>query len=160
MILCTTLSRSTFSDVITCSPLKVNWRYERCCHHLQGRRINQAKTVWKQVANRDHALILFFFAWFILLPWRWRRYVPPKCFLAFNGLLDVISLKTDLFINKAARTSNPACNELFVMMCLLLTTGLTVKSFVWMQCVCQKGTAPCSLPQFIHYFFRQTKRDC
>jgi hypothetical protein len=34
---------------------------------------------------------------FILQPWRWRRYVPPKCWLAFSGLHGIISQKTVLF---------------------------------------------------------------
>jgi hypothetical protein len=41
------------------------------------------------------------------LPWRWRRYVPPKRQLTFNGLHGVISQKTVLFITTAVRTSNP-----------------------------------------------------
>jgi hypothetical protein len=33
----------------------------------------------------------------ILLPWRWRWYVTPKCGLTFNGLHSVISRKIALF---------------------------------------------------------------
>jgi hypothetical protein len=35
---------------------------------------------------------------FILRPWKWRRYVPPKRRLTLNGLQGVISLKIVLFI--------------------------------------------------------------
>jgi hypothetical protein len=34
---------------------------------------------------------------FILWPWRWRRYVPPKHRLTFSGLLGVICQKIELF---------------------------------------------------------------
>jgi hypothetical protein len=33
----------------------------------------------------------------LILPWRWRRYVPPKRWLTFNGLHGIISQKTVLF---------------------------------------------------------------
>jgi hypothetical protein len=32
----------------------------------------------------------WFLAWFILQPWRWSRYVPPRCRLTFIGLHGVI----------------------------------------------------------------------
>jgi hypothetical protein len=32
------------------------------------------------------------------LPWRWRRYIPPKCWLIFNGLHGVIFQNIELFI--------------------------------------------------------------
>jgi hypothetical protein len=43
----------------------------------------------------------------ILLSWRWRWYISPKRRLTFNGLHDVISQKTVLFITTAVTTSNP-----------------------------------------------------
>jgi hypothetical protein len=46
-------------------------------------------------------------AWFIRRPWRWKRYVPPKPRLTFNGLHGVISRKIEFFIITAARTSHP-----------------------------------------------------
>jgi hypothetical protein len=39
-----------------------------------------------------------------LLPWRWRRYVPPKRRLKLNGLHGVISQKTILFITTSVKT--------------------------------------------------------
>jgi hypothetical protein len=39
--------------------------------------------------------------------WRWRRYVPPKRHLTFNGLHGVMSEETEIFITTAVRTSNP-----------------------------------------------------
>jgi hypothetical protein len=38
-----------------------------------------------------HLLSHWFLVWLILRPWRWRRYVPPKCWLTCNGLHSVIS---------------------------------------------------------------------
>jgi hypothetical protein len=48
-----------------------------------------------------------------LLPWRWRRYVPPKCWLTLNGLHAVISQKMVLLITTAVRTSKSYCSLLF-----------------------------------------------
>jgi hypothetical protein len=42
----------------------------------------------------------WFLAWFILQPWRLRRYVPPKRRLYLNGLYGVISQKKELFTAK------------------------------------------------------------
>jgi hypothetical protein len=39
----------------------------------------------------------WFLAWLIFLTWRRRRNVPPKRWMSFNGLHDVISQKTELF---------------------------------------------------------------
>jgi hypothetical protein len=39
--------------------------------------------------------------------WRWRRNVPPKRRFIFNGLYDVISQKTEIFIITAVWTSSP-----------------------------------------------------
>jgi hypothetical protein len=49
----------------------------------------------------------WFLAWFILRLRRWRRHVPPKHRLTFNGLHGVISQKIELFIITAMKTSNP-----------------------------------------------------
>jgi hypothetical protein len=62
----------------------------------------RTKPAWKQVASR--ALL----AWLILRPWRWRRYVPPKRRLNFNGLHGVISQNIVVLITTAVRTSNPS----------------------------------------------------
>jgi hypothetical protein len=43
----------------------------------------------------------------LIWPWRWRRYVPPECWLTFNGLHSIISQNIVLFITTAVRTSNP-----------------------------------------------------
>jgi hypothetical protein len=39
-------------------------------------------------------------AWFILGPWIWKRHVPPKRRVIFNGLHGDMSQKKDLFIIK------------------------------------------------------------
>jgi hypothetical protein len=44
-----------------------------------------------------HQLSRWFLAWIILIPWRWRRCIPPKRWLSFNGLHGVMSHKTVVF---------------------------------------------------------------
>jgi hypothetical protein len=39
----------------------------------------------------------WFLAWPILRPWKWKRHVPPKRRLFFNGLHGVISQKKEVF---------------------------------------------------------------
>jgi hypothetical protein len=53
-------------------------------------------------------LACWFLAWLIHRTWRWRRHVPSKCQLTFNGLHGVISEKIKPFIIAAVITSNPA----------------------------------------------------
>jgi hypothetical protein len=86
---------SIFWDKIPCSPLKVNLCFEEVFSlHLQGRRIVQARPVWKQVPSKAglktlwlsakfvqllafafHLLSHWFLAWLILRPWRWRQFL-------------------------------------------------------------------------------------
>jgi hypothetical protein len=80
------MKSSIFSDITPCNPLKVNRRFGGiCCLHLLSR------------ASACHLLSRWFLAWLIPQPWRWRRHVPPKRRLTFNGLHGVISKKTELF---------------------------------------------------------------
>jgi hypothetical protein len=50
----------------------------------------------------------WFLVWLILRIWSWRWYFPPKRPFAFNMLHEVIYQKIELFITKAARSSNYA----------------------------------------------------
>jgi hypothetical protein len=78
-----------------CVALRTTFRLRTCCAcHLLSRR---------------------FLAWLIFRPWRWRRYVPPKRRLTFNGLHGVVSQKMVLFISTAVRTSNPTTENVFKM---------------------------------------------
>jgi hypothetical protein len=89
-----TLKISIFWDVTPCSPLKVNRHFGGTCRlHLQQ--------------TSCYLLSRWFLARLILRPWRWRRHIPPKCRLTFNGLYGIISQKLELFITTAVRTSNP-----------------------------------------------------
>jgi hypothetical protein len=63
------------------------------------------KPAWKQIKNG--ALLSRWFLAKLILPWRWKRYFPPKLRLAFNGLQGVISQKIERFIITALSTSNP-----------------------------------------------------
>jgi hypothetical protein len=86
-----------------CSPLKFNWCFGGTYDlHLQGWRISQARS--QREPGSKHSWL---FAWPILRPWRWRRNVPPKLRLTFNGLHSIVSKKIWLFINIAVRTSKP-----------------------------------------------------
>jgi hypothetical protein len=91
------MKSSIFFDITPCSQLKVNRRFGRTCRpHLQGRRMSQARIQPENSAY--HLLSLWFLAWLILRSRRWRRHVPPKCRLTFNGLHGVISQKRELFV--------------------------------------------------------------
>jgi hypothetical protein len=84
-----TLSKAkstVFSDIAPCSLLSVNRRFGGTYRfHVQGRKNKLSKkSAWKQVASR--MLSRWFLAQLIFLPWRWRRYVPPKRRLTLNGL--------------------------------------------------------------------------
>jgi hypothetical protein len=64
-------------NITPCSPLEVSRCFGGTCRlHLQGLIISAA----------CHPPSRWFLARLILLPWRWRRPVPPKRRLTFNGL--------------------------------------------------------------------------
>jgi hypothetical protein len=93
-----------FWDITPWSPLKFNRRFGRTYRlHLQGRRISRARNQ----RSFPPAFTLVSYR-LILRPWRWRRYVPPKRRLTFNGLYGVISHKMVLFISTAEKTSYPS----------------------------------------------------
>jgi hypothetical protein len=48
----------------------------------------------------------WFLAWFTLEPWRWGLHVDLQCQLTLNGLLGIISWRTDSSLTTAVRTSN------------------------------------------------------
>jgi hypothetical protein len=74
-----------FWDITPCSPLKVNRHFGGICHlNLQSRRWAKQETIVKAGEN--------------LPPWRWRRHIPPKRRLTFNGLHGVIFKKIQLFL--------------------------------------------------------------
>jgi hypothetical protein len=58
-------------------------------------------------AKNQHETGSRFLAWFILRPWKFRRYIPPKWKFICNALHGVISRKVELFIPTAVRASNP-----------------------------------------------------
>jgi hypothetical protein len=92
-----------------CSPLKVNRRfggiYRLHFHCLKiSRARNQREIRWQTELSR------WFLARHIFRPWRWRRYVPPKRRLTFNGLHSIMSQKMVLFITTVVSISNPTCD--------------------------------------------------
>jgi hypothetical protein len=42
-------------------------------------------------------LLILFFTWLTIRPWKWKRYVTPRHRLTFAGLPDFISQKMELF---------------------------------------------------------------
>jgi hypothetical protein len=102
------IKSTIFWDRTPCSPLKVNRRFGGTYRlYLQGRRVsrarNQCEISWQAEKFR-----------------RWRRYIPPKRRLTFNGLHGVISQKTVHFIITAMRTSNHKEYRLRFYSCLLI----------------------------------------
>jgi hypothetical protein len=97
---------------VTVNPLSATVILLECLSDVEFRRCqyirdSEACAVSKN-KTRDRACHLLS-RWFLsrlIRPWRWRRYVPPKCRLTFSGLHGVISQKTVLFITTAVRTSN------------------------------------------------------
>jgi hypothetical protein len=51
---------------------------------------------WRYTPADDNLLSRWFLGRLILRPWKWRRHVPPKHRLTFNGLYGVISQKIEL----------------------------------------------------------------
>jgi hypothetical protein len=79
------LKNSILSDITLCGPLKVTRGFTGTYRlHLQS------KTRYLLSAS------CWFLSWNTLAPWRWRRHVPPKRRLTFNGLHGVISQQTEL----------------------------------------------------------------
>jgi hypothetical protein len=63
--------------------------------------------------------------WLIFRYWRWRRHVPPKRRLTFNGLHSVISQKVELFITTAVRTSDP------LFQCIIYKPNQLFEATIW-----------------------------
>jgi hypothetical protein len=80
-----------------CSPLKVNRCFGGTCRLLQETSRQQLSKV-----PASH----WFLPWRILWPWRWRRHVPQKHRLTFNGLHYVISQNIELFRRSQFTASN------------------------------------------------------
>jgi hypothetical protein len=75
-------------DITSCSPLKVNRRFDGTYHlHFRGR----------------ISLLSRWYLTRLIRPWKWRLYIPPKHRLAFNGLHHVIFQKLVLFSTPAVR---------------------------------------------------------
>jgi hypothetical protein len=55
------MKSSIFRDLTLCSPLKINWRFRgRCCLHLQGQRMSQARALLAACCHAGFLLGLFF----------------------------------------------------------------------------------------------------
>jgi hypothetical protein len=100
-----------FWDITQRSPLKVtriSEEYFASIFRIENK--GNEETNIKQVSRRGLCLIptsCCILVKFILLTWRWKRYVPPKLQLTFNGLYGVIST--------AVRTSDHTFPNLFFL---------------------------------------------
>jgi hypothetical protein len=65
--------------------------------------ISPAKTIKQAGGKLTTCLLPGFLLNLFLRPWRWRRYVPPKRRLTFNGLQGVVFQKMILFITTAVK---------------------------------------------------------
>jgi hypothetical protein len=82
------------------STLKVNQHFGVLRHfHLQGPRISQAEF---SDCYLLHAGLLI---GFMLRPSRWKRVLPPKCQLTFNGQNGVLSHKTNFRVAPFVETN-------------------------------------------------------
>jgi hypothetical protein len=61
----------------------------------------------KQTRSRTWLLAVSccFLSYLTIRPWRWKQYVSPKHRLTFTGLNNVISKKTEIFINAGVKKS-------------------------------------------------------
>jgi hypothetical protein len=103
--------------------------------------------------------------WFLASPWRWRRNVPPKYTLNFNGLycalqsfgiyrlflLNLLQTVTRYKVYFACALSNYSCGTTFIPHPLptwpFLLLKYTNKNSVWVPCL-----SPCSTKLFIFRF--------
>jgi hypothetical protein len=65
------------------------WVFTACYNEIK--RLTSLNS-WNSSNSSCQLLSRLYLARFILRPWRWRRYIPPKRRLTFNGLHGVISL--------------------------------------------------------------------
>jgi hypothetical protein len=78
------MKSSLFWEMMSCSPMKVNWCFGGTCHfHIQGWRVSQARN--QHDASSKKALL-----------WRWL--VPLKCPITFKGLHAVMYQKMEFFM--------------------------------------------------------------
>jgi hypothetical protein len=102
------------------SVLQTSQRELICCLLFPSWFINNPK--FRQAyCSACHLISLWFLVRLIPRLWRWRRYVPPKRRLTFNGLHSSVFQKTECITITVLRTSNPTyCIPIFFQISLYL----------------------------------------
>jgi hypothetical protein len=95
-----------------------------------------------------HLLPRWYLAWLILRPWAWRRHVPPKRRLTFNGLHGVISQKIVLFIATGVTTSNPTTLSVISETCNIGEEWALPTSDIKQSYPCNRPRGHVELPAF------------
>jgi hypothetical protein len=104
-------------NLTPCNPIEVHLCFGGICRlHLQGRRKIQARNQ-REVLTCYLLRAGLIFGRFIRT-WKWRRYVPLKRRLTFEGLHGVTSQKTAFFITTAVRTSDPTIRSVTLILFL------------------------------------------
>jgi hypothetical protein len=111
----------TVSDLRLSFSSRVNLRW----FHVKPSGLLKSTVVWDIVPcsplkfNRSRWYLAL-----LVLPWRWRRYVPPKGRLASSGLHDGISQDIVIIITISVRTWNPTVLLKFVNVLKDVSTSL------------------------------------
>jgi hypothetical protein len=106
--------------------LKISSCFGRTCRlHRQGRKISQEKYQREASSN--------------LRPWRWRRHVPPKRRLIFNGLQGVIPRKIEFLITRTARTWSPTWKQSAMNMHTQNASRHSLRIIDWKALHCGRG---------------------
>jgi hypothetical protein len=107
---------SVFRDTTPCNPFKVPT--------FQRNLSPQSSKSWNKPRNLANRFILISCLSYAST-WRWRRHVPPKRLLTFDGLQVIASQKTEFFITTAVRTWTPTM--IVLLLCLYNLWFLNLK---------------------------------
>jgi hypothetical protein len=115
--------------IMLCSAMKANRSFGGTCRlQFHAWRVSQARS-----QHLLHAS-LWFLAWIIVQPWRWRRHVLPKCQLTSNAIFQKIILQNECCLEDATRSSNIQCTYSRTILEILRSKGLWKLSTNYRNC--------------------------